>query len=289
MVDQTRLRQSSGLILRLAQVSAMTYYEMRMLWRRRMLPVLVLSLIMIAGLALIAWRVLAKTDLPSEVLSNVLLVRLSNNVIIGYTFWPLAYILLLIMGGLLVADVVPRDGQLGVGIVIDSTPLARITYLSGKLCGAWAALLMGLAAAMVVIGVLGWLIVGPYDIGVYARMWIGGLMPLGLLHVGLCLLLTAPLPTRRKAIMLGLVYGVICVLLLQGGSGVSAATAWGLLNPARPYALYYYWLGWMGELSLLDTAIGYAEARWSIAIGVLELGLVGLCVWAWLRAREGRV
>ncbi|CAG0932477.1 hypothetical protein TFLX_02609 [Thermoflexales bacterium] len=275
--------------LRLAQISAMTYYEMRMLWRRRMPPVLVLSLIMTAGLALIAWRVLAKTDLPNEMLSNVLLVRLSNNVIIGYTFWPLAYILLLIMGGLLVADVVPRDGQLGVGVVIDSTPLARITYLSGKLCGAWAALLMGLTAAMVVIGLLGWLIVGPYDIGVYAWMWIGGLVPLGLLHVGLCLLLTVPLPTRRKAIMLSLVYGVICVLLLQGGSSISAATAWGLLNPARPYALYYYWLGWLGELSLFDTAIGYVEAQWSIVIGVLEFSMVGLFVWAWLRWREGRV
>ncbi len=289
MVNQTRLNRGPGTTLHLAQISAMTYYEMRMLWRRRMLRVLVLSISMIVGLALIAWRALGNADLPAEVMPNVLFLRLVNNAVIGYVLWPLAYILLLVMGGLTVADMVPRDRQLGVSTLLDGAPLTRFTYLIGKLCGAWAALLVGLMAAMVVVGVLGWLIVGPYEIGVYVRMWIGGLVPLGLLHVGLCLLLTALVSTPRKAIMLSLVYGVVCVLLLQGSGDLSAATTWGLLNPARPYALYYYWFGWMAEISFILTRIGYAEARGSIVLGVLELSLVGLFVWAWLRAHEGRV
>ena len=44
------------MILRLAQIGAMTYYEMRMLWRQRMLVVFTLSLIVLTGILLFVLR-----------------------------------------------------------------------------------------------------------------------------------------------------------------------------------------------------------------------------------------
>jgi hypothetical protein len=271
--------------LRLAQIGAMAYYETRMLWRQRVMPVFVLSTITICSVALAAWKAAAAEPLPDVAAANPALEQLANLAAFAGIFWPLIYSLLLLLGGLAVADVVPRDRQLGVRALIDSTPLTRATYLAGKLCGVWAAFFSGLSVTMVVVGVLGWWLVGPYNLGSYVQMWLGGMAPVVILYSGLGMLLTAPLSSRRMAVMLSLGYGLAC-LLLMSNSLSSDLTWWGLLNPARPYIYNYYWLGWLGGASIVTT--DYAAAQWSIAAGLLQLLIAAMLVWLWLRWREGR-
>ncbi len=271
--------------VRLAQIGAMTYYEMRMLWRQRVLPTFVLSMIVMVSITLIAWKSMTATALPGGVAADSTLTQLANLAAFAGMFWPMVYVLILMLGSLAVADVIPRDRQLGVNALIDSTPLSRATYLIGKLCGVWAALLLGLAVAMAVVGVMGRWLVGVYDIGLYVRMWLGGIAPIGILYVGLGLLLTVPFASRRYATLFSLAYGLTCVLLMPFGL-MSDATIWGLLNPARPYVYNYYWLGWLGGGFIVST--DYAAAQWSIVVGIIELLGVGALAWLWLRLRDHR-
>jgi hypothetical protein len=270
--------------LRFAQLSAMTYYEVRMLWRQRVLPVFTLSIIVMVGVLLIVWQTMVTDSALPAGTSNDL-ARLANTVAWISLFFPPLVAMIFLLGGLVVADVLPRDRRLGVAAIMDSTPLARSTYLLGKLCGGWAAIMISLTAAMLVVAVPGWILIGPYEVDRYALVWLGGAAPIALLHVSITLLLTGLLPGRRAAVGISVFFGVLCTLLMSGNV-MAEATVGGLFSPGRPYLYGFYWLGWLGGAGLIH--ISSSDAQLSALAGIAEVLALFVIVWAWRRAREGR-
>jgi hypothetical protein len=265
--------------LRLAQISAMTYYETRMLWRQRLLAVFTLSTLVLTGVLLSALRASAGDQYDSACVE-------CNTVEWITLFWPLLYVQILLLGGLAVVEVMPRDQLWNVKPIIDGTPLPRSIYLLGKLSGAWLAIGLSLAVITVVAGLLGWWAIGPYEIGPYVQMWLSGALPLALLHVGVCLLLAALMPTRRLAVAIVLLFSLACSMLGTVNFRLIDITAWELLNPGRPYVYQYFWLGWVD--AGYRTPLGENVIWLSVSIGLVELLGCGIIAWLWLRLREGR-
>jgi len=270
---------------RLAQISAMTYYEMRMLWRQRLMLVLVTFMVLMATTQALIWRAMSDDAALIAALNNSALQQYLNTRVWMNLLWPSVYVPLLLVGGLTVSDMLTRDRRLGVDILLSSTPLRRATYLLGKLGGAWLATLCALGAALVVLNLVGRVVVGPYDLGPYLQVWLGGAVPVGLLQVGLCLCLTTFTSNRRAAVAVILFFGLAC---LAWGSGWAArATGWGIFNPARPFIFNYYWSGWLDSAE--SALLSLAAAQLSVAVGLIELAGVGLLAWLWLCRHEGRI
>ena len=156
--------------------------------------------------------------------------------------------------------------------------------LLGKLGGVWLSILSALGLALVVLGLIGLALIGPYDVGQYLQIWLGGAVPIGLLHVGMCLLLTTFMPNRRAAVAVILFFGLACIT--WGTGSTARATLWGVLNPARPFIFGYYWLGWLDTPASMTAS--FTSAQLSVVAGVIELLGVGLMAWLWLRRREVR-
>ncbi|GEM_PF-2178502 len=272
--------------LRLAQIGAMTYYEMRMLWRQRMLAVFTLSLIVLTGILLTVLRESAGGIPAATFIATGAAEQRANAVEWITLFWPLLYVQILLLGGLAVVDVMPRDRLWNVKPIIDGTPLPRLVYLLGKLSGAWLAIVMSLIVIMVVAGLLGWWAIGPYEIAPYAQMWLSGALPLVLLHVGVGLLLAAFMPTRRLAVAIVLLFSLACAMLGTFNSRLIDINVWELLNPGRPYVYQYFWLGWVD--AGYRTPLGESVIWLSVGIGLVELLGCGSLAWLWLRMREGR-
>jgi ABC-type transport system involved in multi-copper enzyme maturation permease subunit len=264
--------------LRLTQIRAMTHYELRMLWRQRMLVVFTLSVLALTGVLLIMLRRAAGD--PVE------FAQADHTVQWITLIWPLLYTQLLLLSGLAVIDVMMRDRVWGVKALLEATPLTQATYLLGKLCGAWLAILSSLVIIALGAGLLGLWLIGPYRVGQYIQMLLYGAFPLALLHVGLSLLLAACLTARRAAVMAVLLFSLACFMLWSFETHLTEISLWSLLNPARPYLYDYFWLGWIDRAH--RTALGLDAIWLSIAIGVVELMAAGAIVWAWRRAREGR-
>ena len=274
------------MILPIAQIGAMTYYEMRMLWRQRMLVVFTLSLIVLVGILLFVLRESAGGIPAAALLANGELEQKANTVQWISLFWPLLYVQIMLLGGLAVVDVMLRDRQWNVLPILDSTPLRRSVYLLGKLCGAWLAIGLSLAVIMVVAGLLGWWAIGPYELGPYVQLYFAGAVPLAALHVGLCVLLVAVVPARRLAITIVLLFSLACAMAGTVNFRLTDITAWGLLNPGRPYVYQYFWLGWVDAGH--RTSLGEGVIWLSAGIGLLEVLACGVVAWLWLRLREGR-
>jgi ABC-type transport system involved in multi-copper enzyme maturation permease subunit len=272
--------------LRLAQIGAMAYYETRMLWRQRMLAVFTLSLIVLTGILLFVLRESAGGLDAETFTANGLLEQRANTVEWITLFWPLLYAQIMLLGGLAVVDVMPRDRLWNVKPILDGTPLPRSIYLLGKLSGAWLAMLVSLTVIMIVTGLLGWLAIGPYEIGTYLHLYLAGAVPLAFLHVGLCLSIAAMIPARRLAIGIVLLFSLACVMLGTINIRLIELNVWELLNPGRPYLYRHFWLGWIDHA--FSTPLGAHVIGVSVGIGLLELLACGLLVWQWLRVREGR-
>ena len=264
--------------LRLMQIRAMAQYELRMLWRQRLLIVFTLSVLALTGVLLIMMRQAAGDQ--SE------FAEADNTVLWITLIWPLLYNQLLLLSGLAVIDVMVRDRVWGVKALLEATPLRQATYLLGKLCGAWLAILSSLIIVALAVGLLGWWLIGPYLVDQYLQMWLSGALPLAMLHVGLSLLLAACLTSRRAAVMVVLLFGLACTMLSAFSDRLTEINLWNFLSPARPYLYDYFWLGWIDHTH--RTLLGLGAIWLSIAIGVVELVVVGAAVWVWLRAREGR-
>lgn len=272
--------------LRLAQIGAIAFYEMRMVWRQRMLAVFTFSLIVLTGILLTILRESAG-GIPAATFTAIGVAEQRANTVEWITlFWPLLYVQILLLGGLAVVDVMPRDRLWNVKPIIDGTPLSRSIYLLGKLSGAWLAIVLSLIVIMIAAGLLGWLLVGPYEVGPYLQLYFTGALPLALFHVGICLLLAAFMPTRRLAIAIVLLFSLACAMLGTVNYRLIDINVWELLNPGRPYVYQYFWLGWVDAGH--RTPLGESVIWLSAGIGLLELIGCGIMAWLWLRMREGR-
>ncbi len=274
------------------KLGAMLHYEVLMAWRRRSLPILwLLLLVGVIGFALLVestnrdtpimdqaiGRTIDGSDAPDwaqgiDLVTATHTIALINVLIAGMIFYTVGV-------GLLLAEVIPLDRQFKVRELLDTLPISRATYLGGKLLGAWSGLLIGLVGVGAICALAIYLIIGVYDLRVFAALWIALLLPQSFVAAALSVLAASFVGSRRAAVLVGLVV-MPFVLTLAAGSAVAFAGAGALIEPI--YAI---------GILLVPGAETYAVIVGRIT-GALEL-IVGvtlaawLIVWGWLRLREG--
>jgi hypothetical protein len=183
------------------------------------------------------------------------------------------------------ADVVAQDRHYGVRELVDGLPLTTGIYLTGKLLGWWAALGCGLLLAMLIVGAGMWVLIGPYHVGQFAGTWLAFGWGIGLVNSSLSLLLAAGQSTRRRAIIIGVVFAALCLFANISLIGRSDPL-WNLLSPGRQAISIHFMLeAWRDQVPA--QIVPTADVLQALLGGVIEIAVVGTIVWAWMKRREG--
>ncbi len=274
------------------QLGAMVRYEVLMAWRRRSLPILwVLLLVGVIGFALLVENSNRDTPIMDQAIGRTIngssapewaegidlvtathTIALINILMAGMIFYTVSV-------GLLLAEIIPLDRQFKVRELLDTLPISRATYLSGKLLSAWSGLLIGMIGVGAICALAIYLIIGTYDLRVFVALWVALLLPQSFVTAALSVLAAAFVGSRRAAVLVGLVV-MPFVLTLAAGSAVAFAGAGALIEPI-------YSIG----ILLVPSAETYAVIveRMTNALALIAGVTLAtwLVVWGWLRAREG--
>ena len=144
-------------------------------------------------------------------------------------------------------------------------------------------MLIGLVVAMVITGAVLWLLIGPYHIAAFATAWLAIGWGIGVVNSTISLLLAAGQPTRRRAIGVAVIFAALC--LFANVALLTDTTLWAnLFSPGRSaLTLHFLLIAFSQEpLMPVDTA---QLANWSLMGGVLEVTVVWVAVWVWMRRK----
>ena len=272
----------------MSKIGAMARYELLMAWRRRSLPIL--WLLLLGGViffTLVIRNVNVQTPVMDESMQRTIsdpaapewaqgldvvitshTIGLINIVIAGMVFFMVGVTLLM-------AEMIPLDRQFKVRELLDTLPLSKAGYLAGKLLSVWAGLVVGLVVIGAICAVVIRLVIGEYDLRVFAALWLATLLPMSFVASGMTVLLATVVSSRRGAVIIGLLV-MPFVLILAFTSVVSFAGVGALIEPV--YAV--------GVL-MMPGAETNAEIVSRITNALLLFAGVLLAVWtfAWLEAR----
>lgn len=267
-----------------AQIRGIALYEFRMHWRRRALKVVTIALAL-----MLAFIIVVSTNEDSrQIIQSANLDASDVQAVLSFTivFATGATVTMIVAFIIPVAfaDTIPLDQQSGVRELLDAMPLPIWGYLAGKLAGLWLAVGSAMLGLMLASAAGWWVFVGAYDLGAYASLWLVGVGALIVLNGGFALLLTATQPNRRRAVLL--IIGVMIVLIFTlGTSGRGEPLAY--LNPLRmPIILYY--LSGPEALFTSPGRYGMADVLLTIAVGLVELAMLGGVMWALIRRQHAR-
>jgi ABC-type transport system involved in multi-copper enzyme maturation permease subunit len=261
-------------IMILSQISGITYYEFRMHWRRRGLLVITLSMLAVLTLPVLLTR--------GEMMSRIALDKdgidyYTRNIVLFH--WSTVGVVLFAVVPFLFADAIPRDRQLGVSELLETTPLTRYAYLIGKIAGAWLCTLSGVLLTVFVSCVVWSVLVAPFNLSIYLPVWFLGALPMILINVGIIVPLTAGISNGRLAVMvcIGFVILIPLAVGLNGRGDLIEA-----LNPLRPGIFYHFLpLAWSKPSDSLSL-------EWTILLGLLQVAAISVGMWVWLRLRDER-
>jgi ABC-type transport system involved in multi-copper enzyme maturation permease subunit len=266
----------------------MIRYEMVLQWRQRMLTGVMLSLIALPlvmyvlfgqnNAAEVQRTWIASGGIPTEAALNV-----TTRYAIMYAAMSI-YLIALLVIPIVSADVLARDRQYGVREVLDSLPVTRGQYLFGKLLGWWMAAGSGLLVAMVIVGAGLWILIGPYHLDQFAVMWLAFGFGIGLVNSSLSLLLASGQPTRRRAIIIAVVFAALCLLANITLIG-KAEALWNVISPGRHAISIHFIMEAFSDQVPIQVA-PTSDVIWSLVGGVLEVAVVGVAVWLWMRMRD---
>jgi hypothetical protein len=205
------------------------------------------------------------------------------------TFAPI-YLALLLMVPPIAAELIPKDRQLGVWELLETTPLSMPVYLAGKVLGFWLSGLIGLVSIMLISMVAWRFILGPFAVMPVLGMWLVGGGSILVINGGLSVLLAAGQRSRRWAAFIGLTFAIVSVIMFSGAIGADAADFFYLNNLARPALLDYYMLSSLQQAisSNVSSITEYKDVWLTISAGFAQLLLIGLIMWRWLVYRNGR-
>jgi hypothetical protein len=100
------------------------------------------------------------------------------------------------------------------------------------------------------------------------------------------MLLASGQPTRRRAIIIAVVFATLCLfanITLIGQSG----PLWSMLDPGRHAISFHFILqAWRDEV--MAQVSPTSDVIWSLIGGVLEVAVVWLVVWMVRKQREGK-
>lgn len=269
------------------QLGGIVRYEMVLQWRQRMLTGVMLSLI---ALPLVMYVLFGQSNAAEVqrtwITAGGIATDAALNVTTRYAIMYAAmsiYLIVLLVLPVVSADVMARDRQHGVRELLDGLPLTTGTYLTGKLLGWWAAAGMGLLAALVIVGAGLWVLIGPYHLDQFASMWLAFGWGIGLVNSGLSLLLAAGQPTRRRALIIGVVFAALCLfanIALIGQSG----PLWNTLSPGRhAISIHFILEAWSNQVMVQVSPM--SDVIWSLIGGAIEVGVMWLAVWVWMRRK----
>lgn len=271
----------------LAQLFIITRNEFRLQWRRRATLVIVLSATVFPVLMAMLVQGGGRETFQPLVEAGVFSAREAQERLtqsmIAFSFAPLYSILLLLVPPV-VAEMIPKDRQLGVTELLESAPLSLVAYLAGKLLGMWISLLFGLFLNFLITLVVWRWLLGSVLILPMLETWLFAAGTVLLLNGGLAVLLSAGLRNRRWAVIIGI--GVAMIALISLGSALPHNLAY-YLNLARPAFLDYYALQGLAQTGIpLAVNVGIRDVWLTILGGLVELVVVGFLAWGWLRPRE---
>ncbi len=200
------------------QLSGMVRYEFIRNWRRKGLPMM-----MIIWLVAVVWGTTLFTGPDffqpgAELLEGSALVRkvgITLNILIASG--GISSIFAIFTLSILAAEIMPIDRQLGVMEWFDTLPLGPAHYLAGKILGLWAAVFSGVLAIAILSGIAHYVLIGPFDLTAFTRLWLGSLMLISLYISGLSALVTSWLQSRRWAVFVGMGLAIVGYIYLMPG------------------------------------------------------------------------
>ncbi len=259
-------------------------YEFVMNWRRFGLRVVALSLLLMANAGVLIY---SASEREALALLEVDTLSLSMQQLVGFLTFPLAYVVIGFMLPVLLAESVPLDKQIGVNELLESLPLSQVAYLSGKVIGALLGVWLVVAFAALINGLLWRAALGTLSLSNHAVLWLVVAF-LALMNGGFGILLAATQSTRRRAAVLVIGALILSGILLNMGGAVSGdpsqATLWMALNPTR-FPIMAYFVAGQGGTQGWDAL---RQLSHLLSIGILEICLLGVGVWAWRRWQIAR-
>ena len=271
----------------ISQLSGILRYEVLLQRRQRMVTVVLVSTVVLPIVMYVLFgqsnaAEIQRTWIAAGGISTEAALQVTTRYAILYSTITLYLITLLILP-VVSADVIAKDRQHGVREVLDSLPLTTGTYLAGKVLSWSATIMIGMVAALVVIAAVLWLLIGPYHVRAFAAAWLAVGWGIGVVNSTISLLLAAGQPTRRRAIGVGVIFATLC--LFANVALLTNTALWtNLLNPGRSaLTLHYMLLSLTGRPVLIGPTD--QMANWSLIGGALEVAVVWVAVWAWMRRK----
>lgn len=274
-----------------AQLGGIVRYEALIQWRRRgvfaLMVVLAITLILVElAFGQMGRRLNARMAAEEGLVATPQILSMQGTVGMYYAWWVTMLLTILAVPPIL-ADTIPRDRQVGISELVRSLPVGHGIRLTGKLLAGWVGLAGGLAGVMILSGVAGRLVIGPYLLGAYVLLWAVGILPLAMFASGMSILLAAGQPTRRRATFVGAAFSAYCVAMLVTTTG----TAWDALCLARP-SVFLSLPGEYNPMRLLSSLgmLSYPSYQipLTIGMGALQVALAWLIVWAWMHGQEAQ-
>ncbi|CAG0932481.1 hypothetical protein TFLX_02612 [Thermoflexales bacterium] len=270
------------------QLSGMIRYEMVLQWRQRMLTGVMLSLIALPLVMYVLFgqanaAEVQRTWIASGGIATDAALNTTTRYAIMYAAMSI-YLIALLVIPIVAADVLARDRQAGVRELLDGLPVTSGVYLWGKLLGWWAAAGSGLLVTMLIVGAGLWLLIGPYHLDRFAGMWLAFAFGIGLVNSSLSLLLTSGQPTRRRAIILAVVFAALCLFANITMIGQSDPL-WNMLSPGRhAISIHFIMEAWRDQVPVQVSPT--SDVIWSLLGGAIEVAAVWAIIWVWLRNRH---
>ncbi len=273
--------------MRFSQLGAIMRYEILLQQRQRLIIVVMLSAVALPIIMYVLFGQnnadeIQRTWITAGGISTEAALQVTTRYATLYAAMPLYMITLLILP-IVSADVIAKDRQHGVREVLDSLPLTTGTYLAGKVLSWGVSVVIGVVAAMLITGAALWLIIGPYHVAAFATSWLAIGWGIGVISSTLSMLLAAEQPTRRRAIGVAVMFAATCLfanIVLLAEPGMLA----NLLNPGRSALTLHFLLLSLSDKALLPVATTQ-QVIWSLIGGVLEVAVVWVAVWAWMRRK----
>lgn len=274
--------------MKAAQLAAMIRYELLLQRRQRLLAGVILSTIVLPLLVYVLFgqsnvEEIQRTWITSGGITTDAALNVTTRYAVTYSAMTLYMITLLILP-IISADVIARDRQHGVREVLDGLPLTTATYLGGKVLGWWISVAIGLLLALAAV-CAGWrVLIGPYHVDQFAVAWITIGWGIGVVNSTLSMLLAAGQPTRRRAIIVGVIFAAVC-LFANVSLIAESAVLWHVFSPGRQaISMHFFLEAWRDQASLVVATT--PEVVWALIGGVLEVTVVWVIVWVWMRKRN---
>lgn len=256
------------------QIGAIARAEFRMQWRQRGMIVIALAmlLIMITSIVLLASEFNTDHEFRDKFATA------STDAITSLTF-ILAVTSVCVLLPFVLVNLIPHDRQIGVAEILHSTPMNSATYLTGKLVAGWVTALSGLVPGAILMAVLWYIIIAPFNVLTYLEIWLVGALPLMIINVGLVIVVAFRMPDSRMAVMVAIGVIVLPWFII----GFEPRNDWlDIFNSFRPGVFFHY-----TDVSAIDDEIATLSPAMTVISGLAQLGLAWLGAVAWLRWRNG--